>query len=246
MRHACKSDARKHLSQAFFRGIECLHIVRECKARSGTPVADVSQITSRRIPMSPSSNDSSAKDPLEPVLRDAEAELRSRLRDACEAEANGVSTESASEIRRLEDSLLAAAVAAEQTIALRRHIAQRKAEMTDHAEGSANLSDEHGEPVLKVREFRDSEGRLWRAWPVTPGQARPGRMATRYLGEFHKGWICFEALESSARRRLPKQPERWTELDQPELCQLLEEAINAPQRKSRNERDDQPPQRPMH
>ena len=74
-----------------------------------------------------SSDDSSGKDPLEVVLREAEAELRSRLRDACEAEAGDIASESASEIRRLEDSLLAAAVAADQTIALRRHIEQRSA-----------------------------------------------------------------------------------------------------------------------
>ena len=78
--------------------------------------------------MPPSADDMTGKDALEPVLRDVEAELRNRLRDACEAEASGVTSESAADIRRLEDSLLAAAVAAEQTIALRRHIEQRKSE----------------------------------------------------------------------------------------------------------------------
>lgn len=188
--------------------------------------------------MSPSSGDKSRKDPLEPLLRDVEAELRNRLRDACEAEANGISTESADEIRRLEDSLLAAAVAAEQTITLRRHIAQRKSEGAEHAESSAARPNEPAEPVLRVREFRDADGQLWRAWPVTPGQARPGRTAERYLGEFHKGWICFEALESSARRRLPGQPAGWTELKDPELCHLLDQAINAPQRKRREPQTD--------
>jgi hypothetical protein len=195
--------------------------------------------------MSPSSDDKSAKDPLEPVLRDVEAELRKRLRDACDAEASGISTESASEIRRLEDSLFAAAVAAEQTIALRRHIERRKTELPKQAESSGALPNEPTESVLKVREFRDTEGQLWRAWPVTPGQARPGKTAQRYLGEFHKGWICFEALESSARRRLPRQPEHWTELKEPELCQLLAQAINAPQQKGRTERAAPPPPSPM-
>lgn len=190
--------------------------------------------------MSPSSDDKSRKDPLEPLLRDVEAELRNRLRDACEAEANGVSTESADEIRRLEDSLLAAAVAAEQTITLRRHIERRKSEGAQHDDESyAAPPNEPAEPVLRVREFRDADGQLWRAWPVTPGQARPGRTAERYLGEFHKGWICFEALESSARRRLPGQPAQWTELNDPQLCQLLQQAINAPQRKPRRSEADQ-------
>ena len=195
--------------------------------------------------MSPSSDDKSGKDPLEPVLRDVEAELRNRLRDACEAEANGISTESASEIRRLEDSLLAAAVAAEQTIAIRRHMEQRKSEMPEPAERSPGLPNEPAEPLLKVRVFRDAEGQLWRAWPVTPGQARPGRTAERYLGEFHKGWVCFEALESSARRRLLGRPADWTDLQEPELCQLLGQAINAPERKRRSEAGGEPPHPPL-
>ena len=196
--------------------------------------------------MSPSSNDKSDKDPLEPLLRDVEAELRNRLRDACEAEANGIATESADEIRRLEDSLLAAAVAAEQTITLRRHIERRKSERADHAEPSAAPPNEPAEPAVRVREFRDADGQLWRAWPVTPGQARPGRTAERYLGEFHKGWICFEALESSARRRLPGQPAQGTELNDPQLCQLLQQAINAPQRKPRPSEADQTTRPPVH
>jgi len=196
--------------------------------------------------MSPSSDDKSAKDPLEPVLRDVEAELRNHLRDACEAEANGISTESAAEVRRLEDSLLAAAVAAEQTIALRRHMEERKSKMPEPAEGSGTLPNEPGEPVLTLREFRDAEGRLWRAWPVTPGQARPGRTAERYLGDFHKGWICFEALESSARRRLPGRPADWTELQEAQLCQLLQQAINAPERKQRPEGGSESPRPPLH
>lgn len=178
-----------------------------------------------------SSKDRFEKDPLEPVLRDAEAQLRDRLREACEAEASGISTASAEGIRRLEDSLLAAAGAAEQTLNLRRHMARRGSETFTRPEPSTASSHEATEPVLRVREFRDADGQLWRAWPVTPGQARTGRTAERYLGEFHKGWICFEALQGNARRRLVGQPEDWTELKESELCQLLQRAINAPQRK---------------
>ena len=194
--------------------------------------------------MAPSSDDTSRKDPLEPVLRDVEAELRDRLRDACVAEASGVSTDSVSEIRRLEDSLLAAAVAAEQTIALRRHIERRKSATPVQEERRAPASDSAAAP-LKLREFRDAEGQLWRAWPVTPGQARPGRTAERYLGEFHKGWICFEALDTSARRRLPRQPEHWADLEEPELCELLGQAVNAPERKRRIEGSDLPSRPPV-
>jgi len=186
------------------------------------------------------------KSPLEAVLRDVEAELRNRLRDACEAEANGVSTESSAEIRRLEDSLLAAAVAAEQTIALRRHIDRGNADMPQQPESSSAMPNDSVEEVPRVREFRDTNGQLWRAWPVTPGQARPGKAAPRYLGEFHKGWICFEALEGSARRRLPKHPEDWAGLQEAQLCQLLEQAINAPQRKPRSEAHSDRPVPPVH
>ena len=198
-----------------------------------------------------SSSDDSGADPLEPVLRDVEADLRSRLREACEAEASGVWTEGAEEIRRLEDSLLAAAVAAEQTIALRRRIDQRSSKKKAAPAESESAQQTRAEPnaatdvVPRVREFRDSAGQLWRAWPVTPGQARTGRTAGRYLGEFHKGWICFEALEGNARRRLPKQPEHWTELKELELCQLLDQAVNAPERR-RPEGTARPPRRPSH
>ena len=200
--------------------------------------------------MPSSSDQNSGKDPLEPVLRDVEAQLRDRLREACEAEANGISTESASEIRRLEDSLLAAAVAARQTIDLRRHIDERKsgqkamnAERTPEPRAEPDAANEL---VIKLREFRDAQGQLWRAWPVTPGQARTGRTAGRYLGEFHKGWIWLEALESNARRRLPQQPEHWTELREPELCELLGQAINAPERGRRTDARERPAHPPTH
>src|SRR5919197_5494861 len=185
--------------------------------------------------------------PLEPVLRDAEAELRRRLREACEAEADDVTSDSVAEVRRLEDTLLAAAVAAGQTVALRRHIAgsdmQSPSATSSERPGPAASAQEgktHEAPPAEtvqsrsvgvVREFRDATGRMWRAWPVVPGSARPGRNTERYLGEFHKGWVCFESLDSSARRRLPQQQPRWSELGEHELAVLLEQAISAPERR---------------
>src|SRR5947207_11114295 len=141
--------------------------------------------------MSTPRDEPGSRDPLEPVLADVEAELKQRLREACEAEASGVSSDATAEIRRLEDTLLAAAVAAEQTITLRRHIDRRRAAASEVEEAEQSpsgreetqprLPNEHSEPKFRVREFRDSVGQLWRAWPVTPGQARPGRTAHRYL-----------------------------------------------------------------
>jgi hypothetical protein len=184
--------------------------------------------------------------PLEPVLRDAEAELRRRLREACDAESDDVTNDSVAEIRRLEDTLLKAAVAAGQTAALRRHIARTKSPNEEPSDrpAAAEVSkqerpaDEEApavatpRPVVgSVREFRDANGRMWRAWPVVPGSARSGRHTEQYLGDFHKGWVCFESLESSARRRLPQQQPRWSELDDRELANLLEQAISAPERR---------------
>ena len=189
--------------------------------------------------MSASSDDSEHHDPLEPVLREVEDELHRRLKEACEAEAEGLSSDSTEEIRRLEDSLLAAAVAADQTLTLRRHIERRKEaagvapEHERRVQQRPIVPDEPEQrPLYGVREFRDADGQLWRAWPVTPG-ARPGRTAERYLGEYHKGWICFEAMEGSARRRLPHQPPQWSELKDADLAGLLEQAITAPKRKER-------------
>ncbi|NUR19839.1 MAG: hypothetical protein HOQ12_09945 [Gemmatimonadaceae bacterium] len=67
-------------------------------------------------------SDAKTSDPLQPVLDDAQAELSRRLHEACEAEASGLQNKTSEEIREIEDSLLAAAVAAGQTIALRRHM----------------------------------------------------------------------------------------------------------------------------
>ena len=57
-----------------------------------------------------------------------------------------------------------------------------------------------------MREFRDSSGQLGRAWPVAPAQLRHGKSTERYVGDFHNGRICFEALESTARRRVSGRP----------------------------------------
>src|SRR5688500_18831817 len=215
-------------------------------------------------------------DPLQPLLDEAEAKLHRRLHDACEAEAKGIESESAVEIRRLEDSLLSAAMAAEQVLTVRRHM-QRKAKAAEQSSGSAsaesrdaNAPDDprrasaaasrqtresgtssadapsdapvlleqsqspegSGQVVTTVREFMDCKGRTWRSWPVTPGSARAGQPSRRTLGEFQEGWICFESLDDSARRRLPRHEARWSELREEELERLLDQAITVQGRES--------------
>jgi hypothetical protein len=189
-------------------------------------------------------------DPLQPVLADAESELRRRLREACEAEAKGLSTDSTQEIRRLEDALLAAAVAAEQTITVRRHMKRRAPGEREHPIRISRTADRKsttdpevesgsGEPgtgargeesPTRVREFRDDTGSKWRAWPVIPGLTRASASGRGFLGDFQDGWICFEGLDSTQRRRLPRRQPSWANVTDEELQDLLAQAIDAPGR----------------
>ena len=193
----------------------------------------------------------SDRDPLKTLLEDTEDELRSRLHAACEAEAKGVHTETTADIRRLEDDLFAAAVAAKQTIAVRDHM-QRTAQ-TEERERAAKTDattareirpsasridkpstrvEETGErKVMGVREFSDAQGKPWRAWSVVPGLARSS--GGQFLGDFQSGWICFESLGTSARRRLPFPQSKWPTLSDDELRRLLEKAIDAPVREKK-------------
>jgi len=197
--------------------------------------------------MSPSPSETSDRDPLQKQLDDAENELRRRLEEACEAESRGVSTDSTEEVRRLEDSLLAAASAAKQTIAVRtdmkrRRYAQRQRQIkTDVAADrdtqapaprsgiSESKVDEGGEkPAMGVREFTDDEGRPWRAWLVVPGQSNASSSGLRFLGDFQSGWICFEGVDRPARRRLPYRQANWPNISDDELRHLVRQAIDAP------------------
>ena len=182
------------------------------------------------------------RDPLQNLLEDAENELRRRLEEACEAEARGVSTESTEEVRQLEDNLLAAAMAAKQTIAVRRQLKRRgyaeqerpvKVDLEAEREAKADALDkaksesEWGE-TTGVREFADSSGQRWRAWLVVPGQSKSHSSGRRFLGDFQNGWICFEGIGNSARRRLPFRQTSWADVTDDELRRLVDQAIDAP------------------
>jgi hypothetical protein len=199
----------------------------------------------------------SQPDPLQPVLDDAEAELRRRLHEACEAEAKGLSTDSTQEIRHLEDTLLAAAVAAGQTISVRSHMkrrtpaererpisinegADRKGNAKARSERSPEeFAREYGkESDTRVREFTDETGLAWRAWPVVPGLSRASASGRSFLGNFQDGWICFEGLSTTARRRLPCRRPDWTAITDEDLRHLLAQAIDAPERATK--RQDKP------
>lgn len=189
-------------------------------------------------------------DSLHALLHEAEAELARRLHEACEAEAKGVATESAAEIRQLEDTLLSAAMAAERTIAARRLIRASSApdqerstragatrdrpplDAPDNASPTDTIADRDTPGSTSVRQFEDKHGRSWRAWPVTPDVASTRTASRRSLGDFQEGWICFEALDDSGRRRLPRRGKRWSDVRAEELPALLEEAMAVPARKS--------------
>lgn len=176
------------------------------------------------MPSSPETNDG-----LQNLLKEAETELSRRLRDACEAEARGVPSDSAQEIRRLEDSLLSAAMAAEKVLAARRHLNKPGPRREPHA-SPPDTAQQSGDDT-SVREFEDEAGRRWRAWPVTPGLARVREASRRSLGDFQDGWFCFEALDNSGRRRLPQRGRRWSDFGPEELPRLLAEAITVPTRR---------------
>jgi len=182
------------------------------------------------------------RDPLQNLLEDAENELQRRLEEACEAEAHGLSTESTEEIRQLEDNLLAAAMAAKQTIAVRRHMKRRghaererpiKVDLAaDHDARADTLKKEESESeagtTMGVREFVDASGQRWSAWLVVPGRSKANASGRRFLGDFQNGWICFEGLGNSARRRLPFRQASWVNVSDDELRDLVQHAIDAP------------------
>jgi hypothetical protein len=174
-------------------------------------------------------SDRSSTDPLRKLLDEAQTELHRRLQDACVAESRGVADDSTAEIRRLEDTLLAAAMAAERTIAARRHLQDAAVDAVRVAQSKARSAE--SEHTTTVREFEDETGRQWRAWPVIPDARRHQQGSLRGLGEYQEGWVCFEALDSSGRRRLPGYGRRWSDVRPDELPRLLAEAIHVPARK---------------
>lgn len=154
----------------------------------------------------------------------AREELARQLEEAC-ATPVVHGAETTGQLRRLDDALLAAARTAEGLIALKQKAREERAS----AQGAlveAGLGEPH---VERIREFRDQNGCEWRAWAVTPGQASTS--STRNLGDLRNGWLAFESLSGSGKRRLIEFPENWMTLEDRELEQLLERASAAPVRK---------------
>ncbi|MFL5500912.1 MAG: hypothetical protein ACJ79Q_06730 [Gemmatimonadaceae bacterium] len=192
--------------------------------------------------MTAPSSQPSPPNPLHHVLKDAEAELHRRLREACEAEANGVSSNSSHEIRNLEDSVFAAALAAQRTMKLRRQMERLapghpipNADAPAIKEGTDTYEVHQPKDVVgdaettdtSVREFTDDAGDTWRAWPVIPRQSQTNAKRRGLLGDFQAGWICFEGVNIASRRRLPYRPAGWATLTEQDLRDLLGKSIDA-------------------
>lgn len=169
------------------------------------------------------------------TLNRARAELARQLGDACERAADGELPETTGELLRLEDNLLAAARATEHMIAIRRQ-ARGDREVSQSPEERLAADNLEG-----IREFRDRGGVEWRAWSVIPGRAS-GKVSQRYLGELRSGWLAFETLDGSARRRLAPFPSNWMGASDEELQRLLDQAVDAPVRRRSQDEERRPPE----
>lgn len=90
---------------------------------------------------------------------------------------------------------------------------------------------------MAVREFTDSEGRLWRAWDIRPEAIHPVTRAEDHLADcFVIGWIVFETPSGDQKRRLCPWPATWAERSDAELRELLAMSDPVPPRKLDAER----------
>lgn len=159
---------------------------------------------------------------LPPELTAAEMELIDRLEEACALEPEAPGAENTHELEKLEVALRAATQAAERAVELRR---QRRAADVEPA---------------GVREFTDAAGRAWRVWAVTPkGRDSKRNSLDQLRAEYQAGWLTFETMDESERRRLPGHPAEWATCDEAGLQTLLARAGPvSPRRGSEETRND--------
>ena len=158
------------------------------------------------------------RDNLGLALERTEAKLAEKLEEACVPEARNVSEESTVEIAKLSDSLLAAAHAAIDVVSLRQRRRDKR---------GRNAAPE-GEAI---REFTDRDDKQWRVWAVIPAFSRTSKREST-LGEFEDGWLAFETLDGTGRKRLPHYPANWRTMSDANLQELLGLAVEAPTRRA--------------
>ena len=75
---------------------------------------------------------------------------------------------------------------------------------------------------MPVREFRDQAGKHWRVWNIAPDSVDAQARADAYLADcFELGWIVFETVDGSEKRRLCPYPTGWEERPESGLRELL-------------------------
>jgi len=156
---------------------------------------------------------------LRPALDRAQNELDSRLAEACGQHG---SDESTGELIKLEEILTEAALAAKEAISIRRRLGVERDKDASAAQSQAEGS-ELGPPV-GVRDFVDAEGRAWHVWEVPPEQLSARSRPGVYAGEYQSGWLAFETADGEERRRLPRYPREWREIDGQGIESLCREA----------------------
>lgn len=78
---------------------------------------------------------------------------------------------------------------------------------------------------MAVREFTARDGRRWRAWDVSPEAVEPLTRAEDYLADcFRDGWVVFETVDGSDKRRLCPPPYAWEHRSDANLEDLLDRA----------------------
>ncbi|HJQ21441.1 MAG TPA: hypothetical protein VJ867_13920 [Gemmatimonadaceae bacterium] len=76
-----------------------------------------------------------------------------------------------------------------------------------------------------MKNFLDASGTEWTVFEVRRAVSAKGDWSYLPSG-FSDGWLCFEC--STAKKRLVRYPERWRELSDEQLVQLLGQAQPAP------------------
>jgi len=184
--------------------------------------------------------------PLEPALRRAEAEVARHLEEACDDIAQkDLSQESLDELLRLENELLAAARAVDETVRLRRKLGQqpttaREPREATGAVAAASPPPTEEAPGCRLRDFTDAEGKEWRVWEVRPGSTGRRIHPERYLDEYVKGWLAFECLGDETRKRLASHPADWFGMPDADLGELLPRAVDVPKRNPKPEDPEAP------
>lgn len=82
---------------------------------------------------------------------------------------------------------------------------------------------------MALREFVDDGGVSWKVWSVAIDQAYSQGIRMEFLGALQDGWLCFEA--PTERRRLAGYPEKWYQMSDAELAQLLARATPVSRRR---------------